>query len=545
MVRATEPGLRPPLRTINCSLPVDTFCRTDLALFKQAADYFAILGYMEKAFELYTLLLKRHQSDVMYRDTSYWHLVTQIVRTARRAEHVEIVRNILRPRLDEQSEHHLSQNAYFLRFIVNMFLANCSVGTTPEQKEDYEASISAAKECLRQIRVSDPCIDIATFDPDLDTSEHASWRHFIPREDRSLDLVFIRNLLRLVGTGDLVPVEEFKLAVFDPVSTDRHKNRQADVEDYLRCTPGPFEVSLDGQMNNPCVRSCLMWYARQIFELPHLPPMFFVVDVRDIMLKSTPRSGGNGLFFALWQPWRLYTDTNQAWMIQTERRMGISPCELLSLVCGCIYRVGGGWRLPNMITYFQEAVEKLILESDLSLARRVLKQYISDHTMPSPALEWPTSRLRLYKSHAINRLETTMKVRLLGLGPTTQRVAEPVLDSPRMYSPQLYSPNDPPVAVRNPDTATLISSLASTSTSFHIFKKANAAINRRLNALGRTQKGSFTESAGEESSRMSTISNSQLSDLSDRFAGSLRLSTRSLRGLPSSVLDEADMAGMI
>jgi len=239
-----------PVRELDFNLPVDTFSRKDLESIKRAADYLAVLGFGEEAFELYTLLLKRYLSDSTYRDTSYWYLVTQSVRVAKKPAHVEIIHTFLLSQLDGIRSSQPAKLADLYQFMIDMFLAVCNRTRSPSEMKDYLARATA---CLRE----NPSIG----------------EQGLPKGDRSLDLPFFRQVLRIAISCDLKNVKKFSLPTFDASLYPANKPRgQVTLEEiFIRRCPGPFEVGPDDIMHNPCVRSCLSWCTTQLYELDSIP----------------------------------------------------------------------------------------------------------------------------------------------------------------------------------------------------------------------------------------------------------------------------------
>jgi len=531
-----------PVRELNCNSPVDAFSKADLLILKRAADYMAVLGYSEEAFELYTLLLKRYQLDLPknYPPGScipfltdleteyakgYWHLVTQCVDTAQRTEHTLIVENLSRAQISK--DFLLSDRNIFYSFLVLMLLATCSRTTRPAEMKAY---LSRATKYYPQLnsRVWEVALDAA---------------------GGSLDLVFFQNLGRLPGSCDLTKAAKFSFRSSAAPYLNRHSSSDVALEEVLvRRIPGPFEVGEDNRMGNPCVRSCLRWCAVHLCHLEQPQPWWPInVHGSHEVGIATSWMAVHGVFVALWRCWSTTSSKlHHEWMWQTEKRMGISACELLFLVCRCIYEaaqpqsVENSWLTPELQTVFWNAAEKLLCEDDYNLAHAVLKQYIWKHTVRvSP--EWLLAAQQAAKPAALTCIEHTLRVRFWDHDPVQPPSTGPTFD----YQGGSHSPP------RNPDTATLLSSLGSTSASFGSFRRSKLAVENRLSSLRGRKSGSNPGNAVERSSGgggSSNRSSSEMSDLSDRFSRSLRIlgsGTSRLSSIRETIPDEKESCSSI
>jgi len=525
---------------INCSLDVHRFSTRKLACLKQIADLMTVRQYYEEACEIYTLLLKRCQSDQQYRSTSYWHLVTQIVYTARQAEHGEIARSILQPRLHLEGDQETQQDP-FLAFNRNMFQAFCSVHATSGAERSHAEYRDAANNCLKNIRTS------ALQDDYEGMSRALGFKTLLPENDRSLDLAFFWNVWALRWNNLDSPKDFAQAALNKLVPNQSWEPSQSYQElELLRCVPGPFEVLPDGTTSNPCIRSCLEWCARQLKELAYVPVML-IEGIRGTVHEdaATAWAVREGLFKALWECWRGVVDETDIWTAETEKRMGISSCELLFIVCACIQQKAGYDRRPilQLSNIFHAAALELLLESNEDLCLSVLRQYVTKHARTKTP-SWLARVLATHKRAAFEHLERILDIRISGLssdvcshGGESRRVSG-------FYDlPPHFAPNSPPVAPRNPETATLASSRGSTCASFSNFRSAGSAMDRLFEKLKR-QTVSSNGSAGARGSR--GVSLSEISDMSGDFEQYMRLAPTGNRfsGVRESILDEAEECTM-
>jgi hypothetical protein len=144
-------------------------------------------------------------------------------------------------------------------------------------------------------------------------------------------------------------------------------------------------------MANPCIRSCVLWCEA---TLQFLRPSPITTGISDFCADKfgIAWAEANALFIILWEHWATYAFPT-TWMDETQERMGISAAELLLLVCRAIHDSYYAWNTParsdeKLIRQLRKKAEDLVQETDLRLARRVLKQYISRNTVTV----WPPWR---------------------------------------------------------------------------------------------------------------------------------------------------------
>ncbi|KAF2182456.1 hypothetical protein K469DRAFT_728607 [Zopfia rhizophila CBS 207.26] len=106
----------------------------------------------------------------------------------------------------------------------------------------------------------------------------------------------------------------------------------------LERIPGPFELR-HGIMQNPCLRSCLQWCGKQLWSNLTFPDSWTDLQSKD--QSYVYWSDHIGLYCAFWQRWQHQRRDSlgpplDLWMSETETRMGITPAELLSMICGLI-----------------------------------------------------------------------------------------------------------------------------------------------------------------------------------------------------------------
>ncbi|KAH6854058.1 hypothetical protein B0I37DRAFT_360963 [Chaetomium sp. MPI-CAGE-AT-0009] len=329
----------------------------------------------------------------------------------------------------------------------------------------------------------------------------------LPPGDRSLDLAVYRNILRLQAgeSCDLTSPVPFEFAPFGLGRRDKMP-----LEDWiLSQTPGPFELQKDGRMANPCIRSCLLWCERTLPLLHSIPITPGIVDY------CTDKVGrawaeANALFIVLWESSVTYyapnSPTEACWMTETQERMGISSTELLLLVCRAIHNSYYPWNTParsadELIRRLRKKTEELVQETDIKLARRILKQYISRNTVTM----WPSWRSavqRLEKARMMACFENVLLVRFPRLG-VTRDLINSVLIPPGAVLEEgslLQTPQDPSTFLAVKKAQQMSPTLASSSKSsdFSAFRKTGISVFLRLardslSASSRSRSGARSE----------------------------------------------------
>jgi len=160
--------------------------------------------------------------------------------------------------------------------------------------------------------------------------------HGLPRHDRSLDLVVHRNIARIrSGNCDLLLPEPFE---FKPYMPDKSVADINFANHVLLRKPGPFEVRPNGTMGNPCIRSCFAWCADQLELVQGLPINTKTSELCGNSKAALSWAESNAFFRAMWERWRILPGPVAIWMNETQALMGISPSELLLLVCRAVHQ---------------------------------------------------------------------------------------------------------------------------------------------------------------------------------------------------------------
>lgn len=502
----------PIVRTIDRDQPVDTLSEQDIAILKRAADYLAIFCYNQEAFELYILALKHHNQSGT-EDSNFWYLVVHCVHTATKPEHVEIVQNIIRKVLKPfdlirflAEANFLSHNAAYdpssgaHEFLLHMLLAftysrNAAIG-------DTEKHISLAR--------SRKGTGAMTF--------------FFCQ-----DLLIYRNVLRGFSKCDLTSPTTF---TFTPPSRQPSAEELENENTILHAVPGPFEVEpVSFSMGNPCVRSCLNWCKLRLQGDISLPIPFKRIEPLLGDQDAVFWIESHTFFVTMWeQSCGLLYPRMETWMTDTKCKMGISPTELLLLVCCVIYRLAPReWNLnkseDNLIHRLRDGASRLLGLPGIELARKILKEYVLRNTVTIWP-KWRTDVGQVEREHIFSSLEKALSVRFLGLGVTS---CNPVNSMPFSLDVPQFQDEIVAQSLKGRLAATLASSLSSVDLS--IFRSTRARAEHQLRNLGRTP----SISASGTSSRASQIYRLSIAGISDLSTSlrSMSLSSGSQNGYSS------------
>ncbi|KAK0619019.1 hypothetical protein B0T14DRAFT_518424 [Immersiella caudata] len=352
------------VRVIQHNRPADTFSSRDVVDVQLSADLFSVVDCDREAFELFTTLLKRHVSDPSYRGAGFWYLAIQCAHTATQPQHLDIVQNIIQEelrRFEDTREDHEHAGGFLFHMV--LALMHSKMGSQTAVLEH----ITEARGYIKD---------------DDDDEWFLRMLRQLPRDDRSLDLAFYHNALRLqLGeASDLfIPLGLGSTTPPNPVFENH----------ILTHGPGPFELEWNQSVANPCLGSCLEWCER---ELTSLLPLLRTSGVNATCHDNAFIGLGeeNALFFTLWK--RLAIEIRHPsgdtpiWISDTQARMGTSPTMLLMLVCRALQvHNADGPSIPSqkseLFRYFQRRAEHLVKVTDSELARCFLKQYILHHSI--------------------------------------------------------------------------------------------------------------------------------------------------------------------
>ncbi|KAK5659698.1 hypothetical protein OQA88_908 [Cercophora sp. LCS_1] len=464
-------------RTIDRNQPVDNFSDQDMMDIGRAADCFAALQCHQEAFELYiTMLKRRHSNPTKYDRPGFWYLVIRCANTASRPEHVEVMESIL------QVELHRSDNSPTHRFLLNMLLSFVCGGH--------------------------PNVEVLH----LFASEESVLASLSP-SDRSLDLAVYLAILHLrTGSPRCTAPLSAPVQATSPDHWDAERiERYQDV--MLQRTPGPFEALPSfGHMQNPCIRSCLLWCKNNLSDRAASS----VSTDRTVIPSGDLISPAAATFIWLWA--RSNTDQFTdipIWITNAQTTMGISSNELLMVICHMLYSLDGCWFalkadacFPSLRLLDQRAA--LLLEvADLQLGRMFLIYYaaLTRHVVPSQGFQCVSHQTR---QQILAYIEETLHVTFPNLGAASSNVCIPSL-SLREGSQHLNGDELPAEPQGRKFSPTLASSLRSSDLSNFRETKLRAALRLKRQIGGSLSLRSSSEISTRREHSMSIAG---LSDIS-------------------------------
>ncbi|KAF2473717.1 uncharacterized protein BDR25DRAFT_301869 [Lindgomyces ingoldianus] len=294
----------PNRRRFDSSRPIHTFSQEELTDMKLAAHFLQSLGFDSDAFELFTILLKRLKEPNTEPSWMRSSALISCVRSSFLSSQVEIARNELFKTLDEPRDTFTDVE----HFIYRMLLAETYTRSDDKDSENFISEIAIGCELA-----SDKMFD------------------HLPAEHRSFDLLtyhYLNKCLEYLNT--FVQDDWDQGSIF----TDK-EHLQIRI---LERIPGPFELR-QSSMKNPLLRSCLTWCAKELSSITKLPDSWKAVQSDDD--NYVYWTDHIGLYCGLWERWQAqrrdcFGSALAPWMLDTERLMGITPAELLSITCGLI-----------------------------------------------------------------------------------------------------------------------------------------------------------------------------------------------------------------
>jgi len=414
------------LRIIDRNSPVDTFSDEDMADIRRAADFFSMLHCDQEAFELYTTMLKRQQSTAQkYPDPSIDYLVIQCASTASNRDHVEIVQNIIHENLSNFNLFLAEDSSTRLaKFVLYMLLA--LISNRNADLKGAQANLSNAADYVpRQL--------------------DKLFEGVLP-DDKSFCLPLYLNVMRL-ATSELS-------SLTSPMTYGLSDNSQraAHIEDYV-LHHMPWSFTHYGHPV-PCVRSCVAWCNKRLFGVTWRSTQAGEKVAGLYGDSNTAWAERDTLFIKLWGDWKSTgnCEYQAAWIVGTQTSMGISPTEMLMVVCRMIYDYYGSHCIiqprteQEFIHLMRTRTECMLGETDEQLGKRFLQQYIARNTV-SLRPESRNETRELNRHHAIACLEHTLGVHFVDIGThsaerrrSTRHLRAPVRPQEGLYySPTLAS----------------------------------------------------------------------------------------------------------
>ena len=501
--------------------PATSFSRDEVDNVKHTADWLLVRGHLSNAYRLYMLLLQRYRSGPSYCEISYWHLLVQSVKATEPSHSAEELVQILRSELLRYDPLDESGRVYL--FTVNMHLF-----------------------MIRGYSITDQCRYVYFSDAKHLISQQSYPSPICPPgvEDRAFVLAFFHSLVIVLGHWDAsldLYLSDPSYAIHNPALTrslrttlgvlehnfgvklrrnmgDEHMELR---EFMTRHIPGPFEFSDHRRKNSlSSIRSCMEWCGLQIqlIEKNIVPETWRMPNVDSTGSDFNTRTVGE-LFSVFCHRWTT-SHLTRLWMRETESMTGITPFELLLMVCWRIQVASCSYRGSSLLVDLERGADMFRLYSKRDVAFAVLEEYFSRSPFlsasmlpvwwlgPSPknwspvTFEGDTVRIRLPVHPPIPHLCSTLLRH-----PAARLSPPPGSDLP-------LPPHMPPTVINGLNTC-LVESPTSSSSSFNSFVKAKRDADRRPGTPRSTHWG---YSRGNLSSVSSLRPYGEMSELSDRFS---------------------------
>jgi len=283
-------------------------------------------------------------------------------------------------------------------------------------------------------------------------------------------------------------------------------------------------------MGNPCIRSCLSWCSIQLQRLADISIPAEISVLCQGTNAAIAWAEANAFFRIMWEQWCMLQSCDEPWMTETQSKMGISPSELLLLVCRVIHQVNlDDWEPARsnteLFTRLRKAAHILLKASGFQLARRVLKQYVARNTATAWP-EWRSAVRRTERQCDMSCLEKVLHVSFPNLGAAPRTMVNSMLVHPGETALLLKDIGFTPKPQLSPTLASSMSSIDLSS-----FRRTGARAERAIRDLfqGKTSVHRTSQSLRGSEHRFSLA---RLSDLSMSL-GSMSLSGKS-RGMGSS-----------
>jgi hypothetical protein len=283
---------------------IDTYSEDEITNMKRAADYLYALAFDDDASLLHALLVKRYQARGYRQPSAAFSTIIAYAYAANKKSHFEIVQNLL--------DTELNNNPSPLTF----FLAHMMLAFTDARRRE---SAKAAK----HLEIAQRCCN----EQDMFA--------LLPQEDRSFDLIAYQSVVRCRS----VPSRPLGSSDVDKVTQcpERLHEQEMDLlvlrDLILQRVPGPFEF-VDGEMTNPCIRSCLRWCIHELKDMSSVPSIWKNVNRRsDFSMYAEVVATFTYLWDRCQNPRSQLDDSLTLWIMDTKSRMGISITHLLMFLC--------------------------------------------------------------------------------------------------------------------------------------------------------------------------------------------------------------------
>jgi hypothetical protein len=254
---------------------------------KLAADFLFSSQCYADSFALYILVVKQLKEVPKQEEWTTISAIMKCAQSAVTASQIEIMLNLLKQKLSEQSVYAVNT--------AEAFLYRSALEYVYRMQGDDDAACQQHRLAMESNFVQQKSL----------TS--------LPAEKRAFSVVLYRYLNRAITSkGHFINARSLK-------------------EELIHSIPGPFEYESD-LMRNGSVRCCLHWCISALESVTGLgvPRM----DLRG-QLRSKRLANFLMIFGNLWRFWQLRKTHPEVkvWADQAEQTMGISPSDLLGTTC--------------------------------------------------------------------------------------------------------------------------------------------------------------------------------------------------------------------
>jgi hypothetical protein len=483
-------------RQVDPNCPIESFSGEEISNMKMAADYLSVLNFDDEACYLYALVAKRFRAEHRTQTSEGLSTIVNFAKTAFNNTDRDIILNLLHELLNGESDS-------LKIFLWHMMRAFIKSRTNPSSLPPDALSGLEDLGIAREIYEAEDILAL------------------LPNYTRALDLVTYHHLLRSMLWSPVRYKPHNWSDVFEMSWEKFQEYRAADklTQQLMQRTPGPFEIE-GKSMKNPCLRSCLAWCINelpQVRSIPgcwkrtHLPKFKFRWWIKKVegedQILSQKLAEANALFTCLWDRSRNplkssfepYESNACQWINESDKRMGLSPAELLYIVCslGFMANTGEnnlGWEVSNksrvLVNNTIKRLQRAFKLDDEALVLLFLDEYLGQNRCITWS-EFKYAEREISRAHVYDICRKTMMI----IVPERVSIAFSATGSPRMALAELLPTLAPPL---DSESLRMMKGKWNRSIS-NLSLSLNAAAHRSVN-------------------------NPSISQLSDRLTNSLRIS---------------------
>ncbi|KAI9690927.1 MAG: hypothetical protein M1822_008547 [Bathelium mastoideum] len=283
-------------RIDNGSRELSTFSKSNIRNMKCAADLLRSIGQTQKAFRIYTVLLKYLKSSASAPDSMVTWMIIACVTSASTSPQFEISRVLLEKKSDELSDHSSPHENFLFRRLLAMIYGR--MGDTGRRRLNKQIAYQFLwKPAVR----------------------HKS--ALLPG-DRLLKL-YIYFYIEIDGKDDFdnleIPSDGLNLEYMPPAIPEILVYREH----------RHMEVQEDA-VQSQCLQSCIEWCHDTLPREARYDYTTFPLPTG--LIRSPLGLYVSSVLLRLWKVWqreREHSDNLSLWMTHSEKLMGISPCEVL------------------------------------------------------------------------------------------------------------------------------------------------------------------------------------------------------------------------